>query len=541
MGRVIRAFLIVVIALASCRGRTEDGMQPRAAQRAEAAMGVDRADDPVVGRLRPALEGDPVAESAAGPAKTLPHARTRATPSIPKHPRFLVAGGGSRPDNNQYSIEADLRLAAAKLQGPGVTLFAGGPESHGVQLRDAKRRGPSLMDTLGDLFSPRGGRRARYRQTNLHSHGPATATTVLDTLTLALAPDQRDDQALAVYIGGHGDKGKSSADTLIALWGGTALAPADIAAVLDTASSSRQVRLIMTSCYSGAFADIAFAGADPARGPARTERCGLFASTWDRPASGCDPNPNRRRHEGYGVHFLNALSRQTKSRTRLADGDIDFDADGTISLLDAHTRARIVGKGFDVPTTTSERWLRHAVASAPTDARQRPASYAAVDLPHERAVVVALSESLKLADVAEAEARFAELEAEFAALRELQLDARDEENARASAAASELLGRWPVLDDPWHPDYPLMFDDPEALQTALDDSLSYAAYLQARDAVDAIGRERDALRIESGRYLRLIRAHENLALAAELSARGGSDWATFLALRRCETSPARER
>src|SRR4029077_2773259 len=104
-----------------------------------------------------------------------------------------------------------------------------------------------------------------------------------------------------------------------------------------------------------------------ANGPAGSVRCGLFASTWDREASGCDPDPDRREQESYPLHFLHALRAEDRDGHPLNRDDLDLDHDGTISLLEAHTRARIMDASIDVPTTTSERWLRGvAPASGPT-------------------------------------------------------------------------------------------------------------------------------------------------------------------------------
>ena len=51
---------------------------------------------------------------------------------------------------------------------------------------------------------------------------------------------------------------------------------------------------IRGACDAGGFGELAFRAADPEQGPAETARCGLFATTWDRVAAGCDPNRNVR-------------------------------------------------------------------------------------------------------------------------------------------------------------------------------------------------------------------------------------------------------
>src|SRR4029453_14151341 len=94
--------------------------------------------------------------------------------------------------------------------------------------------------------------------------------------------------------------------------------------------------------------------ANPPGGAAPGNRCGFFASTWDRPANGCDPDPERGRQEGYSLHFLEAPRGQDRAGAPVAG--LDLDGDGKVSLLEAHTRARIASRSLDVPPPTSERW-----------------------------------------------------------------------------------------------------------------------------------------------------------------------------------------
>jgi hypothetical protein len=131
---------------------------------------------------------------------------------------------------------------------------------------------------------------------------------------------------------------------------------------------TRPVRVVLTSCFSGGFAELAFAGADAGKRELAAGRCGLFAATAEREASGCDPNPDRAAQEGYGLHFLQALQGRDRAGAVAA---IDLDGDGKVSLLEAHARARIASAGIDVPTSTSERWLRATPGAAGASGRER--------------------------------------------------------------------------------------------------------------------------------------------------------------------------
>ncbi|MEZ4382149.1 MAG: hypothetical protein R3A79_12435 [Nannocystaceae bacterium] len=445
--------------------------------------------------------------------------------------RWLVVGGGSLPESNQVSIEQDLALAAEVFTGaPGVVLFADGAGSRTVQVqRESPGPDDPVAQALGDLFAPRGGRGARYRETTLEVGGEASGEAVLAALGAALAAP--GDGPLLLYVAGHGEIGASPRDNFIDLWGLTRLHVHELAAVAD--AGSRPLQVVSTTCFSGGFAELAFAAAEPTAGAAPTPRCGLFATTWDLEASGCDPNPDRRAQEGYGLHFLNALRGRDRDGGPLPAAALDLDGDGVISLLEAHTRARIAARGIGVPTTTSERWLREV---APAGGR-----VGAVALPEEDAVIAALREELELdgGELTAAASTLAEIEASIDERKAALADAQAVEDAGYRRAAAALLRRWPVLDDPWHPDFHDMYDRSRSeIAAHLEGDPSYRAYLDARAAVDDLQGEIADLRGDAARYERLARAIETRALAERLAAAGGPAWERYRELLACERGPA---
>jgi len=485
------------------------------------------------------VETAPASPSAAAPrsegeVKPAPGSSVGARVEVTIDPslRWIIAGGGSLPESNQVSIEQDLGLALRLFEGsPGLLLFAGGPGTRTVQVqRDAEElaevEDPVAM-ALAELFSPRGGRGARYRPTTLPVAAEASASSVLGALRRALAAPGAGP--LFLYVAGHGDVGGAPRDNTIVLWGQSRLSVGDVAEVVDV--GARPLALVLTTCFSGGFAELAFAGAEPGQGAAKTPRCGLFASTWDLEASGCDPNPDRRAQEGYGLHFLEALRGHDRDGVSLPTAELDLDDDGKVSLLEAHTRARIAALGIGVPTTTSERWLREVA----------PAGGKSVDvaLPEEEAVIQALGAELGIdpAEPALAAEALAVLERGIDEHKGALLEAQLAEDRAYSAAAAELLGRWPVLDDPWHPDFATMFQaERAAIVSHLEIDATYRAYLDARGEVDRIQVEIGDLRGEAARYERLARAIETRALAGRLAARGGADWRHYAELLACERS-----
>jgi hypothetical protein len=436
-------------------------------------------------------------------------------------PRFLIVGGGATPEYTEVSLEQDTQLAMQVLQGPGLTLFAGGQGSASVRLLAPAAREESLLAKLGAIFDPRNARDSRYRTTQLNAQ-PATLSNFETSLALAIASSK---QPLLVYIATHGVQGTEARDNFVELWGGDSLNVAQLDEL--TAPAKRPVRFIIASCYSGGFAELAFTHADAQRGATTLPRCGLFAGTWDRQTSGCDPNPDRRAQEGYSLHLLHALRGEDRSGKVLPRAQLDLDGDGKISLLEAHTRARIASHSIDVPTTTSERYLREVVKT--------PAAAQWKLLPEEAAVVKQLGAKLGLGDVASVERRYQELSSKLDALQP-ELDAAEEELDRArSQLGAELLARWPVLADAYHDEFASTLQrESAAISGALRSSRHALRYNELRAEVEAISARANALDAQEAVVLRLQRAYETAGLASALAASGGDQYLRYQALLACE-------
>lgn len=465
-----------------------------------------------------AFGDDPLAPpSAPLPPLPLPAFDPAATP------RWIAAASGPVPEQNQVSLEQDIALATEVLGPGGRVLFGAGPGTLTVQVLAPPRELDPVTTALGELFAPRSDRGLRYRETRLTTAEPATAEAVVAALDHALAGGP---EPLLLYLGGHGNQGDLPRHNTVSLWAQSELSVVDLATRLD--ESPRPVRLVVTTCFSGGFADVVFRGADEALGPSIGERCGLFSAPWDLEATGCDPNPDRATHDGYGLHVLEALRGRDRESKPLPLATLDLDRDGRVSLLEAHTRARIASTSADVPTTTADRWLRFA---APSHGPQAP-----VALPEEDAVIAALAERLGLRGrEGGAALELQRLEDDLEVVRRSLDEAQALEEAEYRLAAADLLARWPLLDDPWHPDHPrVLARHGKAIALHLEASDSYANWLAAREDVDRLGARSWELRTRAAPYERLARAVESTKLAARLRAKGGEGWATFERILACE-------
>jgi hypothetical protein len=477
----------------------------------------------------------PQAEGAAHEAASaLETEEPREALPLPSRISAIVVGGGPTPDSNQLSLEEDVRLATETFGAGAVALFAGGPGTRSVQVADLEPRGERLVREIGELLAPRGGRDAHYRPTSLPLHGAATLAQLEALLDLALA---QPGAPLTVYVAGHGEGGESPLDSRTLFWGGEALDPIGLAGWLDAREPARGVRFVVTSCFSGGLAEMVFEAADRTRPASAQDRCGLFATSWDEEASGCDPDPERAHHDGFGVHFLLALRGQARDGSERRE-EIDLDRDGTIGLYEALTHARIASRSIDIPTTTSETYLR-VVASAPETVPSAPhaagPAHATTRLPEQEAVVQALRAAMELADRDELAARLDETRARKAEHDAAIEEASAEADARYFALVAEVLSRWPVLDDPYHPDFPGTVErERSAIERYLATSPTVQRYLEADDELSAMGSVDLAMRLELSLLRRLEQAYETMALAGVLEARGGPAWERYLALRACE-------
>jgi hypothetical protein len=479
---------------------------------------------PQAGRAQPpgAVQAAPVRPATTAPPATASPLALPLPLAQAGQARYLAIGGGGTPEYTEVSLEQDMQLAREVLPGPGIILFAGGAEAASVRILDPHADDKSLLARLGELFAPRIGRGSQYRPTTLPA-AAATSVNVEGALVEALRSGQGP---LLVYVAAHGEQGQDARDNHVALWAGDSLSVERLAQ-LHEQQRGRTLRLVVASCFSGGFGELAFRQADPSKGATLAPRCGVFAGPWDRQTSGCDPNPDRRAQEGYSLHLLQALRGRDRDGLPLPAAALDFDADGRVSLLEAHTRARIASNSIDVPTTTSERFLRQV--------EHRSGNPAQAGLPEDHAVVAQLGAKLGLPDLVSAERRWKELGAQLDALDQ-RLSVADDALARVQAHLSaELLGRWPVLDDPYHGDFAAVLQRHAAtIQQVLDRSPNAREYTRAQAQVEALDAQLRELEPKEAGVLRLIRAHETLSLAAALKARGGASYDSYRALLACE-------
>jgi hypothetical protein len=368
----------------------------------------------------------------------------------------------------------------------------------------------------------------RYETTSLAIDAPATRDHVLEAVRGALEAGNGLSPPLLVFAASHGERGALPRDNALALWGGWSLDVQDVAAVLDGFNDARPTRWVITSCYGGGFAELAFVGANPQQGPRSAQHCGLFAAPADDESSGCDPNPDRQQQESFTIHFLAALRGRDKSGSERLSA-LDLDKDQRVSLREAHAWARIHSQSFDVPTTTSDRYLREV--TRPFDGAHDNSE---LDV-EERAVADALAAELELEDERTAREKLRELDRILADAATLLDDAQQTADDSYYALRVALLERWPLLEHSWDPRAAELVTQQASSIVALltESELAQGNQLAARELEEA-GAQHDGVRVARARVLRLVRAFETLRLSSALKRQGGPKYAHYQALVACE-------
>ena len=442
----------------------------------------------------------------------------------------VLVGGGAEPESSGVQLEQDVELAARVLGPRRYMLFGGGrgADIRSVRTRPARRTEARMNEAdatralLAELFDPRE-RTAAYRATTLRPDAPAMRVHLLEALTRLTSVERAP---FTLFIAAHGAPAEDPSDAALDLWSGDVFGVRDLAEVYT--NSRTRIVAVITSCYGGAFAETALDT------HASVVSCGLFATTHDRVASGCDENPERSAQEGFALHFWNALRSMDRAGEALSRETLDLDRDGRVSYLEAHARARIASRGFDVPTTTSERYLRALTTDRELDVDALVPTTDAV----EQSVIDTLAASLDARELAIARAMALRLADELAELEGATIEAEERRDEAYRRLRIALLERWPHLDDPWHPDHhDTLVREGTAITALLSSRPELRVYREESERAADLADAFDEKLVEESRLQRLVRAMENVRMMTAVREMGGEALARYEALRRCELGP----
>jgi hypothetical protein len=414
--------------------------------------------------------------------------------TLQAQPSVVIFGGGWGSEGTQVSIESHVaRLAEVLAPAKPAVLFGGDAGVRSVQVAAEQRRVDAI---LGLVFDRKDHLEVTYRPKKVPS-GKASKAALLAALSAgAGAP------GMVVLGAGHGAPASEDQPAALELWGpDDRLSVTELAAHLDEHAKG-PVAFVLGHCHSGAFADVMYRGGKPGV-VASPIRCVLAAVPADREAAGCTPDIDDPSAHAYMALIAEALGGKSA----------DFDADGGVSLAEAHAYARIHDDTVDVPVASSELFLMARLGDRLPAAEKAPIPLAARK--PERAFLegsaggpqVSLGKLGKTRTIAgELDDVGGEIEEENEKLNEV-LDRRDLARRRLADA---VLSRWPELVNPYHHEARRLLSGDAAEVVAFTEAdpdyrelLRLDEEIGARDA-QILALERKAARLE--RFLRSVRA-----------------------------------
>ena len=267
-----------------------------------------------------------------------------------QQPKFLVFGGGGTPAQNEIAIEKNVLYFQRTLEKIGynqlsaTTFFANGNDGQAT-IR--------YIDALG---------KQRFKVPEIPNiQGKATLKNFLIWFQKAARETSR--RPIFFYFTGHGIKNlNNNNNNALMLWGDRPLTVQKLSQTLDKLPQNTPVVTMMAQCFSGSFANIIYQGGDPKKSIALQSRCGFFATIKTLPSVGCTPEVNEADYKDYSSSFFAGLSGYSRTGKKVASAD--YNQDGKISYIEAHSFAKVDEKTIDLPVSTLEVWLQNQASKA---------------------------------------------------------------------------------------------------------------------------------------------------------------------------------
>jgi hypothetical protein len=451
--------------------------------------------------------------------------------SSPARDVFLTIGGGPLPESNQASIEKNVLFFGRLLDERNVpasqrsVYFADGSAAgKDVQAKDVEAV-PKANRLMAEFFGSETDLGLHYRNHEVPGVRGASTRVNIEKWFREDGQALQSGDRLILYVTAHGERSDDRAnpyETSIMLWNDEKLTVTDLAGLLDTLPEGVNVVAVMVQCYTGGFARIVYDKADPERGISKQNRCGFFATVHDRAAAGCTPDVDESTYVEYSTYFWEALAGRTRTGKSIVAPD--YDADGRVSLIEAHAYTVLKADTIDLPLTTSSEFL--SVESQFQDdghPELRPEDAPYDDIlklatPVERAVLEGLSKQLALTGTG----RIKAAERESRPSRRGRSRGRDRTASRRAAQlretiADDLKQRWPELANVLNP---------ESVELLTTKSATFLAALEAHPQYDEYREQTDLASSELSsrerrvKYERFIRAAQDVILRDNLKRLG---------------------
>ena len=294
--------------------------------------------------------------------------------------QVLLVGGGPEPNLNQAAIESNIRYLSHLMPSNAnvTTLFANGSlTTPTVLARAAVTQNDAanmLYSTIQDhvLMEPSDS----FRKPQLPGGVSGAATSSVFRAKLqALGDNYRAGTAagpLLLYFTGHGGPtNREYSNNIYAMWRPSPpLSVTDFATDLRVIPRNVPVYVVMVQCFSGGFANLIFKGGE--EGAPVTDRplAGFFASTSSTEAAGCTAAIDEKYYPDFTSFFFSALTGRNRVGQKVTGAD--FRHDGKITMAEAYDYTIANDPTIDIPTCTSDMFLRRFVPDRDSDVFMLP-------------------------------------------------------------------------------------------------------------------------------------------------------------------------
>lgn len=463
-----------------------------------------------------------------------------AAASLPAAARehFLTIGGGYSPTGNQVSLERNTiyfqEMIARRATGglPHDIFFSDGDQpGRDLQYWDSGYDVPRANQLLAQIYREEAELGYQYRTHKVTGIRGGSSRANLERWFSEVGSKLAADDRLVIYLTGHGGHSKDSQNNHFYCWNHEQVSVRDLVGWLDKVPQQVSVTMVMVQCYSGGFANVIFNEGQVAKGLSGANRCGFFATVHDRPAAGCTPDIAQEDYKEYSSPFWAAIFGQTHRGQPVAPPD--YDGDGRVGFAEAHAYSLLTSDTIDISVKTSEALLRaYSKTQIPTAPDLLTAdtpceALLALATPVERAVIEGLSTQLGLADPARATAARQlgeKLQKDRSAVQQAERKSEGRFNQLRESLRRALRENWPEFNNRWDPDAcNLLHDRGPELAASIESQRDFSEFSRLRDEISRQEEQQLNLDRRWCKCQRLIRALENVALAANLPALAGPD------------------
>lgn len=274
-----------------------------------------------------------------------------------------IIGGGASLHSSQAQIELNVKwereviIRQAKKARLQIFYTDGDNPESDIFAWHAPVESPRTLQPLARVFDAQGANGEQfYSNTVPGVNGTTRAPELVARLRKEFSKLVPGDRVLFIFYG-HGTYNDADvADNALRLWGNTLLTARDLEKMLSEINPTIPVRLILPQCYSGGFARVIHPGAEATRTLVPHNRCAFMSVADDRESEGCTPSINIGDFRDYSTYFFAALDGRTRLGQKLSASP-DLDANGFISLREAHFYSMANAVSTDLPRSTSEVYL----------------------------------------------------------------------------------------------------------------------------------------------------------------------------------------